>query len=299
LKKKELHKIIYFLAYPLIYCVASLPFGILYRFSDFLQFFVFRLFGYRKKIISSNLKRAMPDKDEKEIQWIQKQFYRHFCDITLEAFKSFKMNEAQMRKRMVFKNLEILTQFEKQHRSAIIMCGHYASWEWMTSIGYHTQSPGYAIYTPLQNKYFDRLAQKIRKKHKAKLMSRYCALETIKSLHQQGKIGIYGFASDQSPQPKPKTYWRTFLGVKVPVFVGAELLAKEMDFGVVYARINRVKRGYYEASFELISDRAQESEMYQITNTFTEWLEQDIYCDPTQYLWTHKRFKHADKAPKD
>ena len=38
----------------------------------------------------------MPDKDEKEIQWIQKQFYRHFCDITLEAFKSFKMSEAQM-----------------------------------------------------------------------------------------------------------------------------------------------------------------------------------------------------------
>ncbi|MDA9597258.1 hypothetical protein N9R95_02545 [Flavobacteriaceae bacterium] len=36
-----------------------------------------------------------------------------------------------------------------------------------------------------------------------------------------------------------------------------------------------------------------------MTDTFTEWLEQDVYCDPTQYLWTHNRFKHADKAPKD
>ena len=89
------------------------------------------------------------------------------------------------------------------------------------------------------------------------------------------------------------------MGVKVPVFVGAEMMAREFDFGVVYAKINRIKRGYYEANFELICDQPKKTEVNRITDTFTEWLEQDIYCDPTQYLWTHRRFKHTHKSPKD
>ena len=90
----------------------------------------------------------------------QKRFYKHFCDITLEAFKSFKMSSEEMQKRMVFKNLDVLTQFEKENRSVIIMCGHYASWEWMLSIGYHTVSQGYGIYTPIMNKYLNDLVIK-------------------------------------------------------------------------------------------------------------------------------------------
>lgn len=294
-----MQRVVYLLAYPLIYIIASIPFSVLYVFSDVLNFLIYNILGYRKKIVRSNLRRAFPDKNEAELKWIEKKFYRHFCDITLEAFKSFKLSSEEMQKRMVFKNLDVLNQFEKENRSVIMMCGHYASWEWMLSIGYHTVSEGYGIYTPLMNKYLNDLVIKIRKKHRANLISRYEAIQNIKNLHHNGTLGVYGFVSDQSPRPKPKSYWRTFLGVKVPVFVGAEMIAREFDFGVVYAKINRVKRGYYEASFELISDQPKKTEVNRITDTFTEWLEQDVYCDPTQYLWTHRRFKHAHKAPKD
>lgn len=294
-----MQRAVYLIAYPFIYLIASIPFNILYVFSDFLRLLIYNLLGYRKKIVRSNLIKAFPHKSEDDLKWIEKRFYKHFCDITLEAFKSLTISSEEMQKRMVFKNLDVLTQFEKGNRSVIIMCGHYASWEWMLSIGYHTVSQGYGIYTPIMNKYLNKLIIKIRKKHRGNLISRYSAIQQIKNLHNEGNIAVYGFVSDQSPRPKPKSYWRTFLGVKVPVFVGAEMVARELDFGVVYAKINRVKRGYYEASFELISDQPKKTKLNRITDTFTEWLEQDIYSDPTQYLWTHKRFKHADKAPQD
>ena len=294
-----MQRAVYLIAYPFIYLIASIPFNILYVFSDFLRLIIYNLLGYRKKIVRSNLIKAFPHKSEDDLKWIEKRFYKHFCDITLEAFKSLTISSDEMQKRMVFKNLDVLTQFEKGNRSVIIMCGHYASWEWMLSIGYHTVSQGYGIYTPIMNKYLNKLIIKIRKKHRGNLISRYSAIQQIKNLHNEGNIAVYGFVSDQSPRPKPKSYWRPFLGVKVPVFVGAEMVARELDFGVVYAKINRVKRGYYEASFELISDQPKKTKLNRITDTFTEWLEQDIYSDPTQYLWTHKRFKHADKAPKD
>ena len=294
-----MQRAVYLIAYPFIYLIASIPFNILYVFSDFLRLIIYNLLGYRKKIVRSNLRKAFPHKSEDDLKWIEKRFYKHFCDITLEAFKSLTISSEEMQKRMVFKNLDVLTQFEKGNRSVIIMCGHYASWEWMLSIGYHTVSQGYGIYTPIMNKYLNKLIIKIRKKHRGNLISRYSAIQQIKNLHDEGNIAVYGFVSDQSPRPKPKSYWRPFLGVKVPVFVGAEMVARELDFGVVYAKINRVKRGYYEASFELISDQPKKTKLNRITDTFTEWLEQDIYSDPTQYLWTHKRFKHADKAPQD
>ena len=294
-----MQRAVYLIAYPFIYLIASIPFNILYVFSDFLRLIIYNLLGYRKKIVRSNLIKAFPHKSEDDLKWIEKRFYKHFCDITLEAFKSLTISSEEMQKRMVFKNLDVLTQFEKGNRSVIIMCGHYASWEWMLSIGYHTVSQGYGIYTPIMNKYLNKLIIKIRKKHRGNLISRYSAIQQIKNLHNEGNIAVYGFVSDQSPRPKPKSYWRPFLGVKVPVFVGAEMVARELDFGVVYAKINRVKRGYYEASFELISDQPKKTKLNRITDTFTEWLEQDIYSDPTQYLWTHKRFKHADKASQD
>lgn len=294
-----MQRAVYLIAYPFIYLIASIPFNVLYVFSDFLRLIIYNLLGYRKKIVRSNLRKAFPHKSEDDLKWIEKRFYKHFCDITLEAFKSLTISSEEMQKRMVFKNLDVLTQFEKGNRSVIIMCGHYASWEWMLSIGYHTVSQGYGIYTPIMNKYLNKLIIKIRKKHRGNLISRYSAIQQIKNLHDEGNIAVYGFVSDQSPRPKPKSYWRPFLGVKVPVFVGAEMVARELDFGVVYAKINRVKRGYYEASFELISDQPKKTKLNRITDTFTEWLEQDIYSDPTQYLWTHKRFKHADKAPQD
>lgn len=294
-----MQRAVYLIAYPFIYLIASIPFNVLYVFSDFLRLIIYNLLGYRKKIVRSNLRKAFPHKSEDDLKWIEKRFYKHFCDITLEAFKSLTISSEEMQKRMVFKNLDVLTQFEKGNRSVIIMCGHYASWEWMLSIGYHTVSQGYGIYTPIMNKYLNKLIIKIRKKHRGNLISRYSAIQQIKNLHDEGNIAVYGFVSDQSPRPKPKSYWRPFLGVKVPVFVGAEMVARELDFGVVYAKINRVKRGYYEASFELITDQPKKTKLNRITDTFTEWLEQDIYSDPTQYLWTHKRFKHADKAPQD
>ena len=121
----------------------------------------------------------------------------------------------------------------------------------------------------------------------------------MKKKDADGELAFYGFASDQSPKPKPKSYWREFLGVKVPVFMGAELIARELNFAIVYTRVNRIKRGYYEAEFELLTDNPKKTKKYEITNIFTKWLEKDIYKDPTQYLWTHNRFKHRHKAPKD
>ena len=163
------------------------------------------------------------------------------------------------------------------------------------SLGYHIKHKGYGIYRPISNPYFDALIKRIRSRHDAYMIPQKESVSIIKSKESAGELSIYGFASDQSPRPKPSTYWRSFLGVHVPVYNGTERLAIELDIPVVFAKIKRVKRGYYEVEFKTLTDQPKSLKKNGITDHFTEWLEAQIKEDPSQYFWTHKRFKYAKK----
>tara|TARA_X000000368_G_scaffold264591_1_gene209528 strand:+ start:259 stop:1092 length:834 start_codon:yes stop_codon:yes gene_type:complete len=271
--------------------VASLPFKVFYIISDITSHLLY-FFSYRKKIIRKNLRLVFPKMIEKDIVLLEKKFYKHMADIFLEMAKSLLISKEEMMHRFKFNNIETLKQFEKKNQNIIIMCGHYASWEWMMSLGYHFSYKGYGIYKPVTNKYFDKLVKRIRKKHDAEVISRYKAIETIRDHTKKGVKAVYGFASDQSPRIKSNSYYLKFLGINTPVFLGAEKLSKELNLAVVFADINRVNRGFYETTFKVISDDPKKSKDYHITKTFFNLLEKQVYRDPTQYLWSHNRFKN-------
>ncbi len=287
---------IYYLSYPLLFFISRLPFPLFYLFSDFICFILYRVFRYRKNIVRSNLKVAFPKYNSKKLQRIEKKFYSHLCDLFLEMIKSMGMSKSEMLNRFQVKNIEILKIFEKKESSIFLVCGHYASWEWMMSLGYHIKHNGYGIYRPISNPYFDSLLKRIRSRHNAFMIPQKKASNIIKQKEQENEIGIYGFASDQSPHPNPLTYWRKFLGVNVPVYNGAERLASELNIPVVYSKIQRVKRGFYEVEFKILTSNPKSMKKNEITDRFTKWLEDQIKKDPSQYLWTHNRFKYAKKT---
>jgi KDO2-lipid IV(A) lauroyltransferase len=38
------------------------------------------------------------------------------------------------------------------------------------------------------------------------------------------------------------------MGIEVPVHTGAEMLAKKYDLNVIFAKVKKIGRGYYEAT---------------------------------------------------
>ncbi|MFJ1322069.1 lysophospholipid acyltransferase family protein [Capnocytophaga canis] len=282
--------LIFILAFPLIWLISILPFRLLYVLSDFFYIVIYKILKFRVKVVRKNLSIAFPFKSESERLSIEKKFYKHFCDIFLEMVKSYGMSEKEMKKRMIYSNLEILKKYETENRSIIFICGHYASYEWLLSLAYSLKHTSYALYSPLSNKYFDKLIQKIRMKHKSFLMSRYKASAEMKRHKDEGLICCYGFAADQVPNSS-KSYRRPFLGLRVPVFTGAERISKQLNTVVVFANIEKIKRGYYRTTFEVLSENPIEMPDYQITDMFFERLNKQIYSQPEYYLWTHNRFK--------
>ena len=291
--------LIFLLAYPVLMAVSLLPYPLLYALSDFLSFLLHKVIKFRLKVVRLNLELSFPDLTEKERRKIENDFYKSLCDVFVEMAKNLTISEKEIKKRFVFKNMELINACEERGQSTILLLGHYSNWEGMLSIGYHLMGKGYGVYAPLSNKYFNRLISKSREKHKAYLLSRFETMEFIRRNEKEGNYALYGFINDQSPRMRPNLYWRPFLGVKVPVFKGAENLAKEFNFPVFFTEINRVKRGYYTATVSPLAEDPSSCKDLEITDRYIDRLEAQIRRDPAQYLWSHNRFKHRNRVPID
>lgn len=81
----------YILIYPLLFLISILPFRLLYLFSDFVCFLIYRVFGYRKTV-RENLALALPHLSDKERKIIEIKFYSHLCDMFLETIKTMSIS---------------------------------------------------------------------------------------------------------------------------------------------------------------------------------------------------------------
>ncbi|QNM86783.1 lysophospholipid acyltransferase family protein [Polaribacter pectinis] len=291
--------LVFALTYPLIWIMSRLPMRILYIKSDFFFFLIYHVFGYRKKVVLDNLKLAFPEKTDEERKVISKKFFKHFTDLIMESVKAFSISEKQILKRYKYKNPELVNKFAKEGKSIALVGAHQANWEWSFSLSLILNIDVYGAYTKLNNKYFEKTIRKSREKFG---VIGYKTSDTVRGMQKnfsEKKQGAYILLSDQSPQPHKTFYWRNFFNIKVPVHTGAEMLSKKFDLVVINYVSRKVKRGYYETEFQLITDSPKEFDNYKITDIYTDITEANIKQQPEFYLWSHKRFKHRDKVPKE
>ncbi|TBW26638.1 lysophospholipid acyltransferase family protein [Gramella sp. KN1008] len=288
--------LVFWLVYPILWLISILPFPIFYLVSDVIFVFVYYVIGYRRKTVQNNLRLVFPEKPESEIKRIEKRFYRHMCDMFLEMIKSISISEEELKRRFVFKNLEYLRKLEEANKSIIVMCGHYASYEWMNALQlYDLKFGAYGIYKRIRNKHFDNLAKKIRGRFNGVLISTYNATEKIRYNQERGILGNYAMIADQSPKINRARHWIHFMGIRVPVFEGSERLAKQLDMNVIYLKVEKKGRGFYEAELIPITEDARSEPPHYITSKFIDLLEEQIKHKPEHYLWTHKRWKHRNE----
>lgn len=290
--------LVFILVYPALWFVSILPFRIFYLLSDFFFFLVYHVVGYRKKVVYDNLRLVFPEKKDAEIFRLRKDFFKHMCDMFMEMVKTMNLSKEQVKKRYHVKNIDVINEIEKT-KSILIVCSHYANWEWNVSMNNYVQSKGYAVYQKIGNDYFDKWIKRVRGRWNTTLITQKQTVKTVVRNKINGVTGIFGMVSDQSPQAHRAQYWSEFMGVKVPIFNGAEVMARKMDLAVVFLKVSKVKRGYYEAEFIPITSSGSETEKNEITNTFLRLTEQQIREKPEHYLWTHKRWKHRNRVPKE
>lgn len=285
----------YYLVLPLIYLISALPFKLLYLLSDFFYFLLFHVLGYRKKVVYDNLKNSFPEKSDDEINLIAKRYYKYLCDLFLETFKTLTISKKKMLKRCYIddETLKLFNTLADNDQSTILVLGHYGNWEWAgNTFSILCQHQLYVIYHPLRNKHFDGLMYKMRTRFGTKLIP---MKETFRQmLSSRKELNMTAFIADQTPSPN-NAYWTYFLNQDTPVFKGTEIIASKIGYPIVYATVNRVKRGYYKISAEVLVNDPKQTIEGQISELHTRRLEKDIINNPEIWLWSHRRWKHKRK----
>ena len=171
------------------------------------------------------------------------------------------------------------------------MGGHYGNWE-LLAITINNALPYQckAFYTPLRNLFWEDKMRQSRSRFGLQMVSIKKILSHTTEENNPLLCTIYG--SDQWPRKPHKAYWTQFLNQDTGFQNGAEKFAKKNNEAVVFGKIKKIRRGYYETEFNLISEEPTLEKNNFIMESYKDMLEAQIREVPAYYLWSHKRWKH-------
>ena len=294
-ENKTYNKFLYSLLSVFLHGIAHLPFWVLYLLSDILFLLMYYVVKYRRKVVTRNINECFPEKSDKERKQIIHDFYRHLADTFVETIKLLHVSDEEMKRRIVFHNVNEVDKSIEKGRSIVMYASHYCNWEWLSAITmwskYGTDVMQFGqVYHPLSNKWFDEFFLNLRSRFKSYSYPMKRVLRELVAAKNNNKVTITGFISDQRPHIKDQDNVIMFLNHYTAFITGAEVIAKKFDMDVLYFDVKKVKRGYYECTIKVISRNPNETEEFEITNTYARMLENAILESPAEWLWTHKRW---------
>jgi Kdo2-lipid IVA lauroyltransferase/acyltransferase len=284
--------IVFYIFYGINWVVTLLPLPVLYIFSDFLFIILYYFPSYRRKVVARNLRNAFPEKGEKELKAIERKFYRHLADLFIEILKLTHMSKQQSLDHMKITNPEVLARLYKEGRDVVAVIGHYNNWEWLKSLIYHTDYQTVSIYKPLQDKRFDNFLLRLRERGGMILTPMAHIVREILEARKNNRKSLYSFITDQTPPRVEIKYWTTFLNQDTPVYLGVEKIASKYDMSVVFFNIQKIKRGYYNYTVEVLFEHTAGLPEHVITEKHVKRLEEVIREKPEYWIWSHRRWKH-------
>ncbi len=288
-------KIVYYIVYIIWYGFSLLPLRVFYVISDMLFWILYIIIGYRRKVVWQNLKTSFPEKSEERLRKIERGFYHFFCDYLVESVKLMTISKKNLKKRLVFKGTEVVNEIVESGQSCAVYLGHYCNWEWITSLPLWVTPKAQCgqIYHPIENNDFDWLFLRLRQRFGAVCIPMQDTLRKIIEFRKDRQPVVIGYISDQKPHWVNIHHWVDFLHHDTPVLTGTERIARRMNHAVFYLDVRRIRRGYYEAEFKLITREPQTMKEFELTDIYYHHLEQSILRAPEFWLWSHNRWSRT------
>lgn len=275
--------------------IARLSWDNLYRLSDFLSVLFFKVIRYRKNVVLDNLHNSFPERSEESINKIATDYFHNVTDIMVETIKLRVAGPEEILERFN-SDCRLFEDYYKKNKSLVVVLGHLGNWELANLFAsLHLSHQIVVVYHKLANDAFEDWFHGLRTRFGSMLVPMKEAYGwTAGNLK---KPFIFLLVNDQSPKPE-KAYWTTFLKQDTGVFRGAETISRRLNVPVIYAGIMRDerKRGHYNFHLEVITENPQNEPNNAILEKQITFLEKDILKQPDNWLWSHKRWKHARPA---
>jgi KDO2-lipid IV(A) lauroyltransferase len=283
----------YYLLYGFLYLLSLLPLKLLYFIGDGIYGLLYYIFKYRRDVVMANLAIAFPEKTEEEKIKIAKGFYHNFVDTFIEVVKMLSMSAAESMRR-VTGDYRAIEQARKSGKNIQLHALHTFNWElvqWTVVRSVDIMFLG--VYMPISNKPLNTFFYNLREKYGTVLLS----ATKFKTSFEEFATKQYALmlAADQNPGNLNSVYWLSFFNKPTAFVAGPEKGARLKDTAVIFVNFYKTKRGHYHFTSSLATMEPNSLPEGQLTQMFVRHVEACIRANPSNYLWSHRRWTHAWK----
>ena len=284
-----------FLKYFIEFIIIILLFGLFkilgFKFASNLGGKIGKFFGpfFRsKKKLSSNIKRALPDLDEQNIQLIIKKMWVNYGRILSEYMFIKNFRNSKLEKFFAVEGQEILDEIKNSKEQVIFVSGHFNNFELMAMQLEKSGIDLAAIYRPLNNIFLNVIMEKIRKKHICKNQIKKGRSGTRELLEFFNKKYSIALMIDQRVSEGIKS---NFFGHLAWTTTIPAQIIKKFKCRVVPIYIERINDNHFKMTVNKPISYREDSTIEDITESLNKLLEKMILLNPSQWIWTHDRWK--------
>jgi len=271
--------------------LSRLPLSALYFLTDGLYLFIYHIWGFRRELSRSNLRNSFPDKSAAEIESIARASYRNACNMMAEILKGAVMPPEELRQRVKIANVGILQPYIAAGWPLVLLASHHCNWEWLlldTCLEF--KIPVDAVYKPLRVSAIDRFMQEARSRFGGTPIPVKDFM--IEVMRRRGAARIFALVADQTPPHDEEKHWTRFLNQDTAFFVGADKIARIAQAPVFFVGMHRVRRGYYEATLQLLAEPPYQGDGHEVIERYVRVAEDHIRKYPADWLWMYRKWKY-------
>src|SRR5690606_7776394 len=235
---------------------------------------------------------VFPDASPEERKALGNKFIQHFSDLLAESIKAFTMSRKELARRFDIRiSAEMQAEFDNQQ--SIFICGaHINNWEWaVITAGDQLPVRTVAVYKPLSSRAMNQIMNDLRQKGRTEMVPMGLVLRDVLDTTQPRSA--YIFLTDQSTPHTLTAHWIDFFGIRTPFISGMTTMAVRYNIPLYYFYIEKIRRGYYQAKFEVLSREPANYSAEELTQLYSKKLKENILNQPAHWLWTHKRWKRV------
>jgi len=261
------------------------------KLASFISGKFFQLIGpiFRsKKLIHSNIKKAFPKIDEKDLKNITKSMWNNYGRVFAEYMfmKNFRNDKLQNNIEIVGK--EILEDIKNSNQKAVFISGHFSNFELMAMQIEKVGIKLAAIYRPLNNMFLNLVMEKIRKRYICKTQIK----KGIGGIKQLLKFNDEGYSTalmiDQRVSQGIKS---NFFNKKAFTTTIPAQLVKKFKIPIIPIFIERYEGIKFKMTVHKPIYFSDEQTIEDITSQLNEILEKMVLSDPNYWIWSHNRWK--------
>jgi len=241
-----------------------------------------------KNKTTTNIKKAFPNIGEKELELIIKNMWKNYGRILSEYVFIKNFRNSNLNNFLTIEGQEILNKIKQSKESVIFISGHFNNFELMAMQIEKSGINLAAIYRPLNNVFLNKIMESIRKKHICKNQikkGRSGTRELLKFFNNNYSIALM---IDQRVSEGIKS---TFFGEEALTTTIPAQLVKKFGCKIVPIYIERINDTNFKMKINEPITYSKECTIEEITQDLNKWLEKMILLNPSQWIWSHDRWK--------